>query len=82
MIACDHTRLLQALGEIAGADLTNDSFRAALDELGPFDLKGYGQASFSSETKWDGLDEFYLQVYDYETDSIQFEGDAIIIDRS
>jgi hypothetical protein len=82
MISCDQTRLLKQLGEIAGAELTNDSFRAAVDELGPFDLKGYGQASFNSASKWDGLDEFYLQVYDFSSDSIQFDGDAIIIDRS
>ena len=81
MIACDQTRLLSAIGEIAGAELTNDSFRAALDELGSFDLFGYGQASFDSESKWDGLDEFYLQVYDAASDSISVIGDAIIVDR-
>lgn len=79
--ACNHTRLLKALGEIAGADLTNDTFRLALDELGPFKLIGQGQATFSSDSKWDGLDEFYLQVYDFETDSILIEDDPIIIDR-
>ena len=81
MIACDQTRLLSAIGEIAGAELTNDSFRAALDELGSFDLFGYGQASFDSESKWDGLDEFYLQVYDAASDSISLVGDPIIVDR-
>lgn len=81
MIACDQTRLLDMIGEITGADLTNDSFRASLDELGPVDLYGYGQASFDSESKWDGLDEFYLQVYDFASDAISVEGDAIIVDR-
>jgi hypothetical protein len=81
MIACDQTRLFDMIGEIAGADLTNDSFRAALDELGPVDLYGYGQASFDSESKWDGLDEFYLQVYDAASDSISVIGDPIIVVR-
>ncbi|MGI9602693.1 MAG: ABC transporter substrate-binding protein [Acidimicrobiales bacterium] len=81
MIACDQTRLLAALGEIAGADLTNDSFRAALDELGPFDLYGYGQASFGSEAKWDGLDEFFIQEYEFETETIAIVGEAIVVDR-
>ena len=81
MIACDQTRLLKAIGEIVGAELTNDSFRAALDELGPFDLFGYGQASFDSESKWDGLDEFYLQEYDAASDVISVVGDPIVVDR-
>ena len=80
--SCNQTALLKELGEIAGADLTNDSFRAALDELGPFRLHGYGQASYNSESKWDGLDEFYIQVYRSETDTIEILGDAIIIERS
>ncbi|MCH7790222.1 MAG: hypothetical protein IH940_12395 [Acidobacteria bacterium] len=82
MIACDQTMLLQLLGEIAGADLTNDTFRAALDELGPVELHGYGQASFNSASKWDGLDEFYVQQYNFDTDSIEIIGDPIIVDRS
>lgn len=80
MIACDQTRLLDALGEIAGAELTNDSFRAALDELGPFDLYGYGRASFNSVDKWDGLDEFFIQEYDAATDTIEVL-EAVIVDR-
>jgi len=82
MIACDQTMLLKQLGEIAGADLTNDTFRAALDQLGPVTLHGYGQASFNSESKWDGLDEFYVQEYDFATDEISLVGEAIVIDRS
>jgi hypothetical protein len=80
MISCDQTRLLDALGEIAGADLTNDSFRGALDDLGPFDLYGYGQASFDSESKWDGLDEFYIQQYDAATDTIEVL-EAVVVER-
>lgn len=80
MIACDQTRLLDALGEIAGADLTNDSFTAALDELGPFDLYGYGQATFNSADKWDGLDEFFIQEYVAATDSIEVL-EAVVVDR-
>ena len=81
MHACNYTNLLKLIGEIAGADLTNDSFKAALDELGPVELYGLGQGSFDSESKWDGLDEFYLQVYDAATDSINVEGDPIVIER-
>ena len=80
MIACDQTKLLKLIGEIVGAELTNDSFRAALDDLGPVVLDGYGLASFRSEDKWDGLDEFFLQIYDAETDSITI-GDPIVVDR-
>ncbi|MEZ5165023.1 MAG: hypothetical protein R2695_00530 [Acidimicrobiales bacterium] len=79
--ACNQTMLLRALGEIAGADLTNDSFLEALDELGTVELYGLGQASFTSAGKWDGLDEFSLQVYDAATGTLQPEGDPIIVDR-
>jgi hypothetical protein len=80
MMACDHTMLLKELGEIAGADLTNAAFLSALDELGSIELNGYGQASYSS-TKWDGLDEFWIQEYDAGADAIIL-GASIIIDRS
>ncbi len=80
MIACDQTMLLKMLGEIAGADLTNETFRAALDELGPVTLNGYGEASYSSD-KWDGLDEFYIQEYDADTETISIVGEAIVVDR-
>lgn len=81
MIACDQTRLLDMIGELVGAELTNDTFLAALDALGPVDLYGYGQASFRSDDKWDGLDEFYLQEYDAASDSIVIVGDPIVVDR-
>ena len=51
------------------------------DELGPVDLYGYGQASFRSEDKWDGLDEFHIQEYDFATDAIRIVGDPIVVDR-
>ncbi len=80
-IACNQTKLLKALGEIAGADLTNDSFRAALDELGPIKLHGYGRATYTAESKWDGVDEFYIQQYDATANAIEVVGDPIITDR-
>ncbi|MDH3705552.1 MAG: ABC transporter substrate-binding protein [Acidimicrobiia bacterium] len=80
-IACNQVFLLAQIGEYAGADLTNDSFRAALDELGPVRLHGYGQATFASEGKWDGLDEFTIQEYDAAADLVRVVGDAIVIDR-
>lgn len=79
--ACNQTMLLKQLGEIAGADLTNDSFRDALDEIGPVELFGYGLANFTSGGKWDGLDEFYLQEYDAETETLERVGDAIVVER-
>jgi len=81
MIACDQTMLLDLIGEIAGADLTNESFLEALDELGPVRLNGYGQASFRSADKWDGLDEFSIQEYDFATDTVNEIGDSIIVER-
>ena len=81
MIACDQTRLFDMIGELVGAELTNDTFLAALDSLGPVDLYGYGQASFRSDDKWDGLDEFYLQEYDAASDSIVIVGEPIVVER-
>lgn len=39
------------------------------------------RASFESESKWDGLDEFSRQQYDHDTDSIVVVGELIIVDR-
>ncbi len=79
--ACGHTRLFSLIAEIAGADLTNDSFRAALDELGPVDLEARGQVSYRSADKWDGSDEFYLVRYDAAAAAIDLVGDPIVLDR-
>ncbi|MDG2029185.1 MAG: ABC transporter substrate-binding protein [Acidimicrobiales bacterium] len=79
--ACNQTMLLKQLGEIAGADLNNASFRTALDELGPVELHGLGSASFTSAGKWDGLDEFYLLEYDAGTESLLTIGDPIVVTR-
>lgn len=80
-IACNQTLLFQRIAELVGADLTNESFVAALDELGPIELPGYGQMSFTSAGKWDGLDEFVVQEYDAATDQIVIVGDPIVVDR-
>jgi ABC-type branched-subunit amino acid transport system substrate-binding protein len=79
--ACGHTRLFSLIAEIAGADLTNDSFRAALDELGPVDLEARGQVSYRSADKWDGSDEFFLVRYDAASAAIDIVGDPIVLDR-
>lgn len=79
--ACNHTMLLKQLGEIAGADLTNDTFRAALDELGPIELYSAGKASFRSADKWDGQDEFYLQRWNEAEDRLELIGDPIVLER-
>ena len=63
------------------ANISTIGFLAALDDLGPVDLHGYGQASFASAGKWDGLDEFHIQEYDFELDSISLIGDPIVVDR-
>lgn len=79
--ACNQLWLLKTLGEIAGADLTNATFLAALDELGPVQIYGYGQGTFRSTDKWDGNDEFYLQAYNAETNEVEAIGDGILIER-
>ena len=38
--ACRHVRLFELVAAAAGEPLTNDSFRAALAEVGPFELAG------------------------------------------
>ncbi|MCY3634677.1 MAG: hypothetical protein OXH23_03600 [bacterium] len=40
------------------------------------------QVTYNSDSKWEGLDEFYLQTYDYESDSILLGDESIIVDRS
>lgn len=80
-VACNQTMLLKLIAEIAGADLTNDTFRSAVDELGPVDLHGYGEAHFRSDGKWDGLDEFYLQRFNVETGETEVVGDPIVVER-
>lgn len=79
--ACEHTSLLEKLGEIAGADLTNDTFRAALDKLGTVPFHGVGQASYRSKDKWDGLDTFYLQRWSEAKKSLVTEGGPIVLKR-
>lgn len=79
--ACNHAMLLKELGEIAGAELTNDTLRAALDELGPVTLYGSGQGSLRSADKWDALDEFYIQQYNAAADTIELIGDPVVLDR-
>ena len=41
--ACNHTMLLEQLGEIAGADLTNDTFRAAARRARPVERPDGGE---------------------------------------
>lgn len=79
--ACNHTLLLKELGEIAGGNLSNDSFRAALDDLGPIQLYGLGQASFRSSDKWDGQDEFYLYRWNEAADEIETIEGPIFVER-
>jgi hypothetical protein len=73
--------LLERLGEIAGPNLTNDTFRAALDELGPIELYSAGKASYRSADKWDGQDEFYLQRWNEAEDRLELIGDPIVLER-
>jgi hypothetical protein len=79
--ACNHTMLLKQLGEIAGANLTNDTFRAALDKLGPVELYSAGRATFRSADKWDGQDEFYLQRWNEKEQRLELIGDPIVLAR-
>lgn len=61
---------------------TNDSFRQALDKLGMFELIELGQATYSGDSDWDGLDEFCHQTYDYGTGLILLGAGSIVFDRS
>ena len=47
----------------AGADLTQDSFAAAIERLGPIDLPGFPFASLGPD-KFDADDSFRLAVFD------------------
>ena len=80
-VACNQVRLLKALGELAGAELTNDSFKAAVDELGEFKLPGLGSASFRSADKWDGNDTFEVQQYNHATGTIETIGEPVTVVR-
>ena len=79
--ACTSTFLLKEIGEIAGADLTNESFRAALDELGPVERPYGGRMSFRSDDKWDGQDEFRFVRWDEDRAELMTVGDPILVDR-
>lgn len=82
LTACNMTRLLKQAGELAGAELTNETFAAALEELGSIEILGYGQGSFRfSDGKWDLLDQFEVQRYDDATGTIEVIGDPVVIDR-
>ena len=60
--ACTSLRLFVAAAEAAGPDLTNDSFRAGLESLGPIALPGKAHAS-TGPGKWDADDGFRLVVF-------------------
>ena len=81
--ACYGTRLLAALITQAGPDLTYDSLIAALDEIGPVEYPGLGQANYRGD-KWDGLDTFYLQEFDAslgDKGGVKVIGEPIVVDR-
>ena len=61
--ACRHLRLFELVATAAGADLTNDSFAAALDQLGTFALAGQPFNSLGSD-KLDADDSLRLAVFD------------------
>ena len=81
--ACYGTMLLKALGEAAGPELSNETLVGALDQIGPIEYPGWGQASYRAD-KWDGLDTFYLQEFDStigDDGGIRVVGDPIVVER-
>lgn len=55
-----------AVAEAAGPNLNNDTFGAAMDQLGEFQLPGMGPASLGSG-KRDAQDDLRLWTYDPDT---------------
>lgn len=60
---CYWLRLFEIVATEAGADLTQDSFAAAIESLGPIDLPGFPYASLGPD-KFDADDSFRLVVFD------------------
>jgi hypothetical protein len=61
--ACTDMRMLQAIAEKAGADLTNDSWTEAVNGFGEIDVPGQ-EFSTLGEGKYDAEDGFRLVEYD------------------
>ena len=67
--SCIYVDLLVLAATAAGADLTVDSFTAALDDVGSFEAAGLPFASLSS-TKWDANDTATLSKWDEDEGAI------------
>jgi hypothetical protein len=61
--ACTDLRMFKAIAEKAGADLTNDSWTAAVDDFGEITIPGQEFSSLT-EGKYDAEDGFRLVEYD------------------
>jgi hypothetical protein len=63
LFACSRFSLFEQLAGLAGVNLTNDSFRAAIESGADIDLPGPGLVSFGPD-KYDGNDGVRLGVLD------------------
>jgi len=63
--ACRDLSMFVQIAEAAGADLTNESWVAALDNVPDISVPGVAFASISS-SKVDAADELYLVEYDFD----------------
>lgn len=61
--ACADLRLFVAIAEAAGADLTNDSFRRAGEQLGTFNIPGFGEGFYGPDSP-DGDPPLYFWTWD------------------
>ena len=63
---CRALTIFVAVAEAAGPNLNNETFQAAMDNLGEFVLPGFGPASLS-EGKYGAQDDLRMWVYDPDT---------------
>ncbi|MDH3707233.1 MAG: hypothetical protein OES57_14280, partial [Acidimicrobiia bacterium] len=78
--ACTNLAVFVPAATAAGPELTNDSFRAGLESLGPIEIPGRVFASLGPG-KWDAEDGFRLYVFDADTgDAGEFVAQSDIVD--
>jgi hypothetical protein len=68
-LACTRLRLFEMLATAAGPNLTNDTFRAAVEAAGEVDLPGVSKITFGPG-KYDGNDSARLGVLDSSLEEV------------
>ncbi|MEQ8842603.1 MAG: ABC transporter substrate-binding protein [Acidimicrobiales bacterium] len=74
--ACRNIALFVAIATAAGADLTNDTFRAAGEGLGEFHVPGLGPGTYSATTP-DGRVPVYFFEWDAAIDDLSSDGTTL-----